>query len=355
VFSSIQKQKLNEAEAPMELPKDLRTDSIKTGRSIASSNRGIALLITLWLLVILSVMAFSFSSLVRTETYSTYAFKEGIENKYFAEAGIQRGIAEIYNRLAAKNNKTPDASRVLESAFQVDGTSYTDKIGEGQYKIRITDEGGKINLNALSEQTGIILDNYLVNAGVEKEKADAIVDSILDWKDEDNEVRSKGAESDYYKSLPNPYKAKNREFDSLEELILVKGMTNQLLYGDDEHKGLIHFLTIYHQAPQLNLDVAPKEVLAAIPGMTPDAEEGILKARIKNDVDAIRNYQNKIGNKNQTIMPFLGVGESNIYTISAVGYKENEKKGYAIVATVLIDGNNKYQYLYYKSPGYIMQ
>jgi len=334
---------------------DQCTDSMKTGSSIVSSNRGIALLITLWLLVILSVMAFSFSSLVRTETYSTYAYKEGLENKYIAEAGIQRGIAEIFHRMAAKNNKTPDAAKALESAFQIDGTPYTEKIGEGYCKIKIMDDGGKINLNALSDQTGVFLSNLLVNAGMEKEKADAIVDAVLDWKDDDEEARPRGAESEYYKSLPNPYKSKNRTFDSLEELALVKGVTPELLYGDSEHKGLIELLTIYSQAPQLNLDVAPREILISIPGMTPDVEDGILKARLKNDVEMIRNYQNKIGNKNQVIMPFLGVGESNIYTISAVGYKENEKKGYVIVATVMIEENNKYKYLYYKSPGYLVQ
>lgn len=339
----------------MELLKDQRTDSMKTGRSILSSNRGIALLITLWLLVILSVMAFSFSSLVRTESYSTYAFKDGIENKYIAEAGIQRGIAELFNRIAARNNKTPNASKILETAFQVDGTPYTEKIGDGYYKIRIMDEGGKINLNAVSDQTGVFLNNFLLNAGMEKEKADAIVDAVLDWKDDDDEARLKGAESEYYKSLANPYKTKNREFDTLEELVLVKGVTPDLLYGDSDHKGLIHFITVYSQGPQLNLDVAPREILTSIPGMTPDVEEGILKARLKNDIEMIRNYQNKIGNKNQGIMPFLGVGESNIYTISAVGYKDNEKKGYAIVATVVIEASNKYQYLYYKSPGYVMQ
>jgi hypothetical protein len=54
-------------------------------------------------------------------------------------------------------------------------------------------------------------------------------------------------------------------------------------------------------------------------------------------------------------MPYLGVGESNIFTIHAIGYKNNEKKAYPIVAVVMIEGNNKYRYLYYKSPGYPLQ
>lgn len=340
----------------MDLLKEHCTESRVAGSRIVFSNRGIALLITLWLIVILSVMAFSFTSLVRTETYSTYAFKEGLENKYFAEAGIQRGIAEIFHRIAERVSKTTQRSQSVNGApFQMDGSFYTETIGEGHYRISLADESGKININTLSDQTGMILNTLLTNAGVAKEQAEGIVDAILDWKDSDSDLRLKGAETAYYMSLPNPYKAKNRDLETLEELALVKGIRPELLYGDAERKGMIHFLTVYHKTPQLNLDVASREVLLSIPGMTPEILDGILTARKNNNIDEIRNYQNVIVNKHKYIMPYLGVGESNIFTIHAIGYKDNEKKGYPIVATVMIEGNNKYSYLYYKSPGYTLQ
>ncbi len=349
-------QTISKAKTHMDLLKEHCTDSRVKGGRIVFSNRGIALLITLWLLVILSVMAFSFTSLVRTETYSTYAFKDGLENKYFAEAGIQRGIAEIFYRITAGSNKTPQGAQSGNDAvFQVDGTSYTERIGEGHYRISIADEGGKININSLSDQTGVFLNTLLTNAGMKKEEADGVVDAILDWKDNDSDARLKGAETEYYMSLPSPYKAKNKEMETLDELALVKGISPELLYGDGQRKGLIHFLTVYHKTPQLNLDVASKEVLLSVPGMTPEILDGILTARKNNNIDTIRNYQNVIANKHQFIMPYLGVGESGIFTIHAIGYKDNEKKGYPIVATVMIDGNNQYRYLYYKSPGYILQ
>lgn len=347
---------LNKTEAPVENDcKEHCTDCMKKAHSVGSSNHGIALLITLWLIVILNIMAISFSSLVKTDIYSTFAFKESIENKYYAEAGLQRGIAEIFYRIAAKKNKALDSGKSLETAFQVDGTPYTEKIGDGFYKIRIMDEGGKININALSDQTAIILSNLLVQLGLEREKADRIVNAIMDWRDEDEETRIKGAESNYYMSLLNPYKAKNREFDSLDELNLIKDLTPEIIYGEGTRRGMIHFVTVYSNAPQINLDVASKEVLLSIPGITPDIEEGILKARLKNDIDTIRNYQNKIGNLNQNFMPYLGIGETNVYTIYATGYKDQEQRGYAITATLVIDGNNKFHFLNYKSPGYIMQ
>ena len=53
-------------------------------------------------------------------------------------------------------------------------------------------------------------------------------------------VRAQGAEDDYYMSLPEPYHCKNAHFDSVDELLLVKGVTPQLLYGyDHNHNGII--------------------------------------------------------------------------------------------------------------------
>ena len=67
----------------------------------------------------------------------------------------------------------------------------------------ISDESGKINLNSLTDASGLILDNLLVNRGVSKEQADTIVSSILDWRDPDEAVRLNGAESDYTCPCPN--------------------------------------------------------------------------------------------------------------------------------------------------------
>src|SRR5205807_2358577 len=65
---------------------------------------------------------------------------------------------------------------------------------------------------------------------------DDVANSILDWMDPDEEPRSNGAESDYYTTLPTPYNAKNGPLDSLEELLLVRGVTPELLFGTDRNR-----------------------------------------------------------------------------------------------------------------------
>jgi DNA uptake protein ComE-like DNA-binding protein len=63
-----------------------------------------------------------------------------------------------------------------------------------------------------------------------------IANSILDWMDPDDEARPNGAETDYYSALTPPYHAKNGPLNSLEELLLVKGVTPQLLLGNDQNR-----------------------------------------------------------------------------------------------------------------------
>lgn len=63
-----------------------------------------------------------------------------------------------------------------------------------------------------------------------------IADSILDWLDEDEEPRPYGAELEYYSVLPTPYEPKNGPIDSVEELLLVRGVTPDLLFGADANR-----------------------------------------------------------------------------------------------------------------------
>lgn len=316
--------------------------------SILNSQReGIALLMVLWVLTILMVIALSFSFVARTETHSTLSFKERVEEKFIAEAGIERGIMEAFYWNMFKNQMITTEGREV---WRADGTPYTGHLGDGYYTVRIMDEAGKLDINTLTDASGIILKNLLMNSGVKEDVADTIVDSILDWKDADDLRRLHGAESDYYMSLPNPYKAKNANFDTLEELLLVKGMTPEILYGSAEKKGINDFITVTSGWNIINVNAAPREVLMAVPGMTPEIVDRVISYRTDR---RITNPQQEVGIPAES-MKFINIAESNKFTIDAVGYKGNSKRGYAIRAVVAIIGSN-YQYVYYKSPSTITQ
>lgn len=307
------------------------------------SQKGIALLMVLWVLTILMVIVLSFSFMSRTEIQSTTSFKESIEKKFLAEAGIERGIMEMFYRIINKNQ-----ALVLEGTevWKVDGTYYTAQLGDGYYRVKVFDESGKLDINTVSD---ILLKNLLMNLGIEEGEADIIVDSIMDWRDPDDLHRLHGAEDDYYQSLPNPYEAKDANFDTLEELLLVKGITPEILYGTGENKGIIEFLTVHSNTNKINVNAAPKEVLMAIPGISSDLADTIIEMRSTNEIRSLQEIG--IAGENYSIIaPYVDTAGSNSYTFESVGSKEKGKGGYAIRATVTISGSNKYAYMYYKSP-----
>jgi len=314
---------------------------------------GIALIIVLWVMALLIVIVLSFSVMARTEVFSTMTFQEQMINKYLAEAGMQRAIMEIFYRNA---NKSKQITFAEEEVYRTDGTFYLGEMSNGYYKFSISDESGKININALNDVSGIILNNILVNAGVEKETADTIVDSILDWKDADDLTRLCGAENDYYISLANPYKAKNANFDNLEELLLVKGITSEILYGNEEKPGLINFTTIYSNTDKININVATPEVLKAIPSISDDNIRQIINYRQadntkKNGTD----IQAALAGDYAKISQYISTGDSNVYSIEVLGYqeKENNKKGYLLKSIIILEGNDRYRILFYQSPANI--
>lgn len=314
--------------------------------SITGSQRGIALLMVLWVLIALSVLAFSFSYLARTDANATISFRKSLENKFLAEAGIERAVIEIlYKRSAARTKAV-----VEEGEFwRADGAPHEVNVGEKLCTVRIRDEAGKIDLNSLTPASGVLLKNLLTGLGVSPENADTIVDSILDWKDQDELHRLHGAESDYYRSLPNPYSAKNANFDSPEELLLVKGVTPKILYGEGATRGLIEFVTTLSRSPRINVNGASKEVLLAIPGLTPLMVEAILTLRQGKEIASIEEIRSVFADGYQAASRFLTGGTSNTFTIESMGHEQG-KKGYAVRATVIIDASSRYRYVYYKGP-----
>jgi general secretion pathway protein K len=317
----------------------------RAGMKMDSSQEGIALLLVLWVLTILMVVVLAFSYMTKTETLATSSFKGITERKFLAEAGIERGIMEIFFRNAYKGKPV-----LIEGGdvWSADGTLYSDQIGDGSYTVRITDERGKLDINhAPDTEMTLVLKNLLVNLGVEDEQADTIVDSILDWRDPDDLQRLHGAETPYYMSLPAPYKAKDGPFDTVEELILVKGMTREILYGGTGKKGLIDFVTVNGSQGGININAAPKELLMAMPDITSEIADHIIEIRQTKE---ITNLKQEFPDIPQTTLALMSAGGvSNTYTIEATGKKGDESGGYTIRATVTIEGNT-FKYVYYKSP-----
>jgi general secretion pathway protein K len=306
---------------------------------------GFALIMVLWVIIILMVIVMSFSVLAKTESRAALFFRDSLAEGFLAQAGLERAILEIYYR-QENLNKTivPDSGETL----RVDGTAIEGDVGDGRYVVRIFNEAGRINLNTMNDGNKIILDNLLVNLGVPKETADTIVDSALDWMDKDVLHRLNGAEDDYYQSLP--YRAKNGPFDTVEELLLVKSMTPDILFGTKEHKGLIHFVTVYGDASKINVNFAAKEVIMALPGVSEDRAAKIIDRRKQAELKTIDDVRGIMGGEYGNVSSYIDVAESIGYTVESTGFRKGAGNGHGIRATLLVKTGGTYEYIYYKTP-----
>ncbi|MBI5638902.1 MAG: general secretion pathway protein GspK [Nitrospirae bacterium] len=240
---------------------------------IHNSQDGIALMMVLWILVLLSIIALNYLNASRWNTTSTRNLKEETISYYMAMSGYQEAVNYILS----------DKDTVFDfydgdGNFRVDRESQpiTGKraVGRGEVDIRITDEGSLININHASRERLRRLFAYI---GVPDETLDELVDSVLDWKDPDKEHHLSGAEDDYYEDLEEPYKAKNAFFDLPEELALVKGMTKDYLYGAGELKPLLGLITTFGSG-SLNINTVSTEVMELM-GLDAFEIEAVLKQR----------------------------------------------------------------------------
>lgn len=137
-----------------------------------------------------------------------------------------------------------------------------------QYSVegfQVQNEGGRVSLNSASlEALTALLKKSEVKTDFSPEE---IAAAIVDWRDADSEVTPSGAESDYYSALASPYPCKNAPFESIEELLLVRGVTWELFTS------LQPYMTIVGDG-KVNLNTATVEVLAAL-GMSDALTEKI--------------------------------------------------------------------------------
>src|SRR5512134_1041003 len=157
----------------------------KRGMKGTVSDRGIALLLVLWALVLLGTLALGFSWSMRTEAM---AARNGIDETraYFqARTGLNRTVMLL-------------ASLPTDNVLA--GT-IAGEDGDASYEVRVESESGKVDVNLVDEE---VLLGMLKKAGLPEEEAEGVRDAILDWRDEDDVPRPRGAERAEYERMNEP-------------------------------------------------------------------------------------------------------------------------------------------------------
>ena len=295
------------------------------------SCKGMALISVLWVLVLLTAIVAEFAYSMRTEVNITRNFKEATQAYYIAHSGLIRSVVEMMRNTAITKNQEYTVEVTEDSVWRVNVPIPPKKFGNGEFRVHIDNSAGLIDLNAAGEE----LLNLLVNTlDIGEDRKSVIVHSILDWRDSDDFHRLNGAENKYYQSLPEPYACKNAAFDSVEELLLVRGITQALF--NEKLKKVVTIIPqnqkkrtakrrLYAGATptipdRININAAPRQLLEALPQITSEQIQNLIDYRADRDIISIPEIRDLIGEQSfSAISPYITLSLSPYYTIHAEG------------------------------------
>ena len=185
---------------------------------------------------------------------------------------------------------------------------------EGHFMLNITDESGKIPINQLVKDGGYnsdiedVLIRFLTLSGFNLDEQQA--------------------ENMYYEDLDEPYPCKNGPLDSVDELLMIKGITRELYYGTGETPGIRGYLTAYGTGT-ININTAPGLVLMALSDeitgeMVSNMEE--FRKDEQNNLSDPSWYKDVPGMDGITIPSALISVKSDTFNIISTGVLSNMSK-----------------------------
>lgn len=212
-----------------------------------SRNRGAALLLVMWLVLLLSGLVASYAMSARIESMQGNGAARGVVAGEAARAGVEYAVSRLMEQDPTQR-------------WAADGRGYALPFGRAKVMIEVRDEAAKIDLNAAAPA---LLSGLFVALGEPRERAERLAGAIVDWRDPDNLSQPVGgAEDPAYASAGLAWGAKDAPFDSVAELEQVLGMRPALYAAAAPH------LTMYSGNATPDANIADGVVLAAM-GLEP--------------------------------------------------------------------------------------
>jgi len=211
------------------------------------AQRGVALLLVVWLIALLTALIGAFAITARVESLQGRLLAQGSVVQEIARAGLEYALLRVAD---------PDA----RTRWTPDGRAYGWNYAGSQVQVQLVDESGKVDLNQADAQT---LTGLLRAVGVEAAQAQQLAGAVVDWRDSDPLSQpGGGAEDPDYAAAGLSYGAKDAPFESVAEVEQVLGWTPQI------YARVRPYLTIYGGRSRPDPTYAQGPVLVAL-GMAP--------------------------------------------------------------------------------------
>ena len=256
----------------------IRTTHYTIASPVHNNESGVALVLALVFVALLAAIVFAF--VYEMEVDASFAQNQGadFEAQLAARSAAVNGMQILAEQYADMlESGMPPVDSELDGSQWSMGASFQ-TLNEATMRSSIADEYGKLNLNALvtyergaQERNEPLIDALRQFFALRSTDVYDPVDAIIDWLDYDDMDAEEpdGAENSYYTSLENPYPCKNGPMDTIEELLLIKGITPELYFGnaEEEQLPLSEYLTVHGDwEGRVNVNTAREEVIAAVIG-----------------------------------------------------------------------------------------
>ncbi len=222
------------------------------------NERGIALVVVLWVTVLLTIIVSSFAYSVRAHLQLTASQVSRTKAAALADAGVHRALYELLK-------PATDGAR-----WKAQGQQNTFALGDGNVTVKIVNESAFIDLNYAPEN---LLLSLFASVGLDAGAAQSMVDAIEDWRDADDLPRLSGAERDQYQAAGLKQVPANQDFRTVDELKSVLGMTPDLFAR------VSGALTVYTKSAGIDPSVASRQVLLALPNIKAEDVDAYLAVR----------------------------------------------------------------------------
>lgn len=231
---------------------------MSTGRNSAPSNRdrerGVALVLVLWVLALLTVLMVGFAGDARTELQLARNQWQSAEARAIADYGVAIALLNLLDSAP-------------ETRWRTDGEPHLLSYGGGTVAVSIVDEAGKIDLNAAPDA---LLLGLFRTLGLDEAEAGRLAGAIAQWK----RLRRADSGGDG-QGAPAGSGRRDGPFLAVEELHGVSGVTPEL------YDRISPFLTVYTHRRQIDPLTAPIEVLRSLPGAKPAEIDAFAAARAR--------------------------------------------------------------------------
>lgn len=332
----------------------------------SEARRGSALIVALWVILILTVLVGGMAFEMKVESNVAGYYRKRVKAQYLAQAGVEWTKAMLNKKVSetlVDGELIVDADQdeeLVRNAYRVQkmgqGFEVTRQLGAGAFTLNVRPEAAKgFNINTLAQQAATdddarcVLEEILDQAEVPLELQDELIDCLIDWVDTGDEHRLNGAESDDPFYRERGYEVKNGPLDSVEELLLIKGWTEAIVFGgppveEDGNPlpGLYSKFTVWGDG-KLSVNDADELLLLGICDMDELVVEEILRARRGVDGeegtldDGIKDL-NTIAGMTPRIARWLTVRDTKYLRVVSVGEVEGVRSG--IWCILQADGGN---------------